>query len=436
MLIIKTDIPDTRWLQYLVDEFAHINGALFPIKIVPIDSQEASSAVLYYSSAVQDGFCIYAHTQSYLCDTIKFIKPDLFVMKGSDTSEPFTIPYDLFWNAFVFLSRYEEFVSERSGKFIHSYSLYHPRLDKQSFEIPVVNSMFNELEEKLQEFFPQLLFEQKTSSHIELSHDVDYINKTLQLRLKQTLFNGYNLLKLVGHPSKFLTKFKQMISFAFSSPSYWCFDYWKELEISKGVRSTFFIYVKIGRKNFRSWLIDPSYAIAENVHLQEKLKELVRDGFEIGLHGSYNSAIDQDQLEKEKKILEQVLEQPIVKSRQHWLNYEEMTTPYIHEELFEYDSTIGWNDRMGFRSGIASAYHPYDHINQKPFKYLIVPQVIMDSHLYDYNDPSSDMNFAKAILERARFNAKNIRISISWHQRVCSPDYNWHKSYEELLNAI
>jgi peptidoglycan/xylan/chitin deacetylase (PgdA/CDA1 family) len=222
----------------------------------------------------------------------------------------------------------------------------------------------------------------------------------------------------------------------FQNPSYWCFDYWKELENAHNRKSIFYIYVKNGKNSFKSWLINPSYDIYRNIKLQNKLKELYKEGFEIGLHGSYESAKDFQKLKEEKEILEKVLGIKIIKTRQHWLNYFENITPKIHEEFFEYDSTLGWNDRIGFRSGSASLYNPYNFDEQKAFKYQIIPQVIMDSNVYDYANNENIFLKAKEIIQKAKDVSKTTNISISWHQRVSSNDYNWHKFYEEILIAF
>ena len=196
------------------------------------------------------------------------------------------------------------------------------------------------------------------------------------------------------------------------------------------------MYVKCKSRSFRSWLIDPSYDIKNNVKLQKKLIDLYKCGFQIGLHGSYNSAINCNQLQYEKDELERILGIKIVKTRQHWLNYSEDTTPDIHNRLFLFDSTLGWNDRMGFRSGIASMYNPYDFKNKKAYDYEVIPQVIMDSNIYDYGLKQDVFNAAKLVLNRSKKFSKTTCVSISWHQRVCSSDYNWHLFYEELLSAF
>jgi hypothetical protein len=185
-----------------------------------------------------------------------------------------------------------------------------------------------------------------------------------------------------------------------------------------------------GSKNLRAWLIDPSYDVAHNRKLQDKLKYLRSEGFHIGLHGSFNSAEYGEKLKKEKSILEEAIGSEVKKTRQHWLHFEERKTPFFHERLFETDSTIGWNDRAGFRAGTASAYHPYNHQENRPFSYTEIPFVLMDSHIYDYRS-ASESEALKLLDDLRKY--KNAHISICWHARTCSSDYNWHPGYEKIL---
>jgi len=437
MLYVVTDLSDVRWLQYILDEFSRINLALFPIQICDIHQQrEMGGDVVYYVKEIMPGVCIpnRAHVQPN--GKTEELSHEMFVLEGTaDEDARYACKYDLFWNAFVFLSRLEEYRSEIRGKKIRSYSFNHPRREKSTFEIPVVNHLFNELERLIRNNFQALPFGQKEKPVIEYSHDVDYIQKMPQLRLKQTCFNVFNTIKSVKRPFQFAKGVKRTASFLFSNPSYWCFDYWEELEKRANVRSVFYVYAKAGKKNLKSWLLDPSYDIAKNIDLQNTLKGLIQEGFEIGLHGSFYSATDRERLSKERIVLEESIGIEVDKVRQHWLRYEEGITPYLHNEFFKYDSTLGWNDHMGFRSGIASRYRPYDHKNRQAFDYMVTPQVVMDANIYDYGANGAEELEKKAVrmLQILR-QVKSTHISVSWHQRVCSTDYNWQILYEKILN--
>jgi len=435
MLNIVTDLQDIEWLVYILEEFSRINRAEFTIQIISQKSSTTSTHVIEYGVEASESVCI--PNRSYVQPDGKIIKisRNLFIVQGTEGKDSrFACNYDLFWNAFVFLSRLEEYQIEKKGKKIRSYSFNHPIKDKSAFDIPIVNFYFNELEEIIKIKFPNLPFGQKQKPIIEYSHDVDYIQKTFQLRLKQAVFNSFNAFKSLFTPSSFVRQVNRALSFFISNPSCWCFDYWEDLEKRAAIRSVFYVYAKIEKPNLKSWLIDPSYDITNNVRLQKKLRHLIYEGFEVGLHGSFYSAADEERLSKEKAVLEKSIGTKIRKVRQHWLNYEEATTPIIHNKLFEYDSTIGWNDRMGFRSGIAGRYRPYDHKNKKPFGYMITPQVIMDSNIYDYGAQHIENMSKKAmdILTGLRLH-KQPHISISWHQRVCNSDHEWHELYKQII---
>jgi len=438
MISIKTNLKNTNWLKYIIEQFKNINLTNFEIEVIDIEEKEKFPNVIFYTDTYkQNSLNIFNSNEVLPNGKIEYLGKDLYVLENTNTQDNnFELNYDIFWNAFVFLSRYEEFLSEKDGKNIYSYSLNHSRVDKYSFDIPIVNILFNELEDFLKSNFSDLDFGKSQKPVIDLSHDVDYINKTIQLRLKQTVFNCFNTIKSITQPKKFFKNLTKTLKFAFSNPSYWCFDYWQNLEKKCNKTSTFYIYVKNGSKNFKSWLIDPSYDIKTNIKLQNKLKELHKDGFQIGLHGSYESAKDFNRLKEEKEILEQTLGIKITKTRQHWLNYFETITPSFHENLFKFDSTLAWNDKIGFRSGCANLYKPYDFKNDKAYDHQVIPQIIMDSNVYDYTDDEEIFQKAKNMIKMSKEVSKTTHISISWHQRVCNSDYNWHLFYEEILNGI
>jgi hypothetical protein len=183
--------------------------------------------------------------------------------------------------------------------------------------------------------------------------------------------------------------------------------------------------------------MDPSYNIHSNAKLKDQVKAMLADGFQFGLHGSYKSATSSSLLLEEKTTLEETIGSHINKTRQHWLNYEERVTPAAHSKLFEIDATIGWNDEIGFRAGCASLYHPFNHQEQKAFNHMEIPLVIMDSTIYDYSslNTESELRRAMKLLEGLK-DVKNSHVAISWHQRVCNSDYNWHTGYEQLIEIM
>ncbi|TAN42061.1 MAG: hypothetical protein EPN22_13480 [Nitrospirae bacterium] len=440
MRIIIISESTYPWLRYIWEQFSSINLLLTKYEFTTYNGSKVLGNLNEGSFLVE-----YAETQQYsnsffiplsnkfATDDYVWVKDDLPVYKGTITHDG---DYDLLYNAFVHLSRLEEWKSEKCGNFIGSYSSQHPRKNKVIWRIPVVNHLFNELEKRLKRIFPRVRFDRGTKPVIEFSHDVDYLEKTVQLRLKQTAFDFFNAGKrLIKRDLRgTFSKIKKGIGFAINKSDYWCFDYWERLESEFNIKSVYYFFAMAGvrkRYDLKQWLIDPSYNISNNKRLKEKCKELMGKGNRIGLHGSYNSAMEEDLFIKEKEALENAIAHKVSKTRQHWLNYYESKTPYIHERAgIEEDSTIGFNDISGFRSGVASMYYPYDHGRQRPFSFKVIPLVVMDSHLYDYsnNNDTADLNWLLDNMNKV----KKFFVSVNWHQRVISPDYNWADSFSKI----
>ena len=127
---------------------------------------------------------------------------------------------------------------------------------------------------------------------------------------------------------------ERVFNFPFSKSNYWNFDYWQEVESRYKFKSIFYVYSKI-KFGLRQIILDPSYDISINNKLIEKLIEIKKEGWHIGLHGSFYSYNNFNLMKAEKNQLEDKLKFEINKNRQHWLNYDERLTQKFHQELFE-----------------------------------------------------------------------------------------------------
>lgn len=429
-LKIFTDSKNILWLQYLMDEFCRIERAKFTIKVYEFNEKyyDRKNVLLYLRNSFSDIY--YCNHESCIIDkNTSFIDVNGFqIIEGSSSKEKYKMHYDLFWNAFYILSRKHEYDIFSKNSNIRSYSNKTKINCNYKWEIPHVNLMFIELKKFLVDNFHNLSFLLGKNPILELSHDLDYINKTPALLLKQSVFNFYNA--LINVSSK---KFIDSIKFIVTKSDYWNFDFWMDLENHYNKKSTFYVYSRVNN-GIKELILDPSYSVYKNMKLKEKLIDMHNYGWQIGLHGSYFSHSNYGLLKDEHDLLQNTLNLEIKKNRQHWLCYNEKVTPFIHEKLFEIDSTLGWNDRIGFRAGIASRYRPYNHRDNKPFKHFEIPQVVMDSNIYDYGSSKSAQIISEAarLLDKCK-EIKNTEISISWHPRTSSKDYNWSNGYEYLL---
>ncbi len=184
-------------------------------------------------------------------------------------------------------------------------------------------------------------------------------------------------------------------------------------------------------------MIDPSYSIATHPHLKQQLQKMYAEGWTIGLHQSFNAWADAEQMQQERQRLEEALGFTITSCRQHWLRFSWKKTWQSQQKAgFVLDSTLGFNDRPGFRTGSALQYRPWCFSSGGSQNLQVLPMVLMDSHLYDYGNLSdSDLNTQIAYWVDEIY-AVHGTASVIWHQRVMSNDYGWATGYEKLLSMI
>jgi peptidoglycan/xylan/chitin deacetylase (PgdA/CDA1 family) len=249
-----------------------------------------------------------------------------------------------------------------------------------------------------------------------LSHDVDRVRKTYQF------FTHFIIERRLYHLSSLFLK---------PNP-YWCFEKIMDIERKYDVRSTFFFLKETKKLEIfhRSTYIHSlgRYDFKEPA-VSQMIKTLDEDGWEIGLHGSYDSYKNKDLLLKEKKELETVLGKPVIGIRQHFLNLEIPKTWEFQKSIgFRYDATFGYKDKIGYRDERCLPFQPFnDH-------FLIIPLIVMDGTAFSrYKDDTSRWDAIKELINYAEKNSG--LISFLWHQRVFNekefPD--WSTLYERII---
>lgn len=208
-----------------------------------------------------------------------------------------------------------------------------------------------------------------------LSHDIDRIHKSYQYISKplRSLRSG-NVKQFV----------KRLFSFIYVRNPYWGFDKIIEIENKYKVKSTHFILnesIKV------SWLKLNTYKLALGRYkiTNQKLRDIIlfldNNGWEIGLHGSYNSYDSIELLKNEKKVLEEIVEHPVIGIRQHYLNLSDKTWELQSKAGFLYDSSFGFTEDIGYKDDKVTPFFPL----QGSF-FCEIPQVIMDFPFVNIED--------------------------------------------------
>jgi len=241
----------------------------------------------------------------------------------------------------------------------------------------------------------------KKEFHVCLSHDVDRTKKTFQF-----LTHFLRSLK-----NRQLGTAIYQIESVFQKSHYWCFDKVIEAEHKLGLKSTFFFLNET--YPFRplvlsSWRLSLGYYNMLDSKLKMVIRELDRQGWEVGLHGSYLSFKDLDLLKKEKSDLEGIIGHPVLGVRQHYLNLDSHTWELQAEAGFFYDASFGFTRDIGFKE---NRFQPFKPIPNRNF--YVMPLALMDGCVMRKRNP-----LAEAINVINLAEEKGACLVLNWHQRM------------------
>ncbi len=222
-----------------------------------------------------------------------------------------------------------------------------------------------------------------------LTHDVDAVSlyslkQSLRSR-KAQLLNGVGAFqKVMSLVSVGIDLARAGIRSGQKDPLH-CYERWLEVEKEVDAHSTFFFWPGLSAVTKR-YHTDCTYELYDSVvfdnqrcTVAEMIREIDRQGWEIGLHPSWYSFDDADELKRQKETLENALGHEIVSVRQHYLHYDIRVTPAVQAEAgFKYDSTLGFNDNIGFRFGTCYPWNLYDLKIKKRLPIKEIPLIIQD----------------------------------------------------------
>jgi hypothetical protein len=216
-------------------------------------------------------------------------------------------------------------------------------------------------------------------------------------------------------------------------------DFWHDfddryLKLEKDLPSTFFL---IPRKNYagkRVAGLAPALRAAryEAKELADTIFRLRTAGREIGLHGIdawLDSSLGREELQ-EIRGLTGVAE---IGVRMHWLYYNEKSPAMLEKADATYDSTIGFNETVGYRAGTTQAYKPLE-----AERLLELPLHAMDTSLFYLSYLGLSPRKASTRLRKMTDNVVQFGgcLTVNWHDRSLAPERFWGGCYLELIQDM
>jgi hypothetical protein len=251
-----------------------------------------------------------------------------------------------------------------------------------------------------------------------LSHDVDMLFKWRFRSAVKLLLNSPGYM-LSFQLRKFVSLWRELISKVCGGNDPWfLIDEMMELEKQHGVFSTFLFLTESHDTHTYRYHLD-------RIQIRSLLERIRENGFEVGLHAGWHSFLNRDCLKNEFLELERINGKSSNIVRQHWLRFDIEQTWRDQERCgFNLDSTLGFNDRAGYRAGTSLPFNPWMLHEQRSMELLEIPLVLMDSQLYDEQEMSLEngLECSNSLIDITR-RSRGL-LTINWHPHtLCLKDF-------------
>lgn len=359
------------------------------------------------------------------CDTPSYGSPEVRWFEGLPTAFEHDLPADLpffLWDwLFYLISRYEEygfFTPDAHGRFSAAQSL----AQRANFlHLPVVDLWVQRLFLVIQKYYPT--FQQPHRDYrITPTFDIDYAYS----------FLGKGFVRQTGAFLRHLFRadfstLRQQVAvwLRLQRDPYDTFDFLEEWQARTGAQPIFF------------WLVGNYGEYDKNCSFYYKpfqqLVKTIAQRCEIGWHPSYqsNSALAIARLERDR--LSDLLQKPILRSRQHFLrlNFPETYRRLIQLGIRE-EHSMGYADATGFRASTSTPFYWFDLDKNEATDLRIVPFVWMDVTLHTYLKLSPEEAYSDIHRLREQIRAVGGEVTYIWHNNSLSEQGSW-KGWRGLL---
>jgi peptidoglycan/xylan/chitin deacetylase (PgdA/CDA1 family) len=221
-----------------------------------------------------------------------------------------------------------------------------------------------------------------------------------------------------------------------------CYERWLELESRYDATSTFFF---MPDENTNPHATDNAYRYDDIIRFDSKecrvadfIRALDERGWEIGLHPTWYTFDNTAELNRQKRQIDNVLDHDVRTVRQHYLHYHPARTPRVHEAAgFEFDSTIGFNNHVGFRYGTSWPFQCYDIEADEQLSIVEVPLTAQDGPFFAPSALGADADLAFEYVQHLTENVRAVGgvLTLNWHPSTIANDRRF-EFYERALSYL
>jgi hypothetical protein len=216
-------------------------------------------------------------------------------------------------------------------------------------------------------------------------------------------------------------------------------DFWRDfadryLVFEQGLPSTFFVIPFKNRPGKTANGSAPSFrgAAYGAQDIADLIQKLVSAGQEVSLHG-IDAWIDSGDGRRELEEIRGLTGTADSGVRMHWLYYDQNSPATLEKAGAAYDSTIGYNQTVGYRAGTTQVYKPLS-----TNRLLELPLHVMDTALFYPGYLNLSRQQAGALCGKLMDNAAQFggAFTVNWHDRSLAPERLWGGSYGDLIQGL
>jgi hypothetical protein len=166
--------------------------------------------------------------------------------------------------------------------------------------------------------------------------------------------------------------------------------------------------------------------------IKDALRRIKAEGCEVALHG-IDAWCDLEAGCKEVNEVRELIDEAEIGVRMHWLFYDDKSPLVLEKAGASYDSTIGYRETIGFRSGTTQVYKPIE-----AERILELPMHVMDTSLFyraylGFSQQEAEVRVREMIAAVSEFGGC---LTVNWHDRSLAPERNWNSCYRTLLKEL
>jgi hypothetical protein len=344
---------------------------------------------------------------------------------------------DVLGSAFFMLTRYEEVVvgaRDVYGRFPATSSVAY----REGFVgAPIVDAYVDLMWSALRRLWPRLE-RRPRSFRLALTHDVDdplaSLGRTAP-RLARQLAADALIRRDPALAAQRVRSWAALRRGDYRLDPYNTFDFLMDVSERHGIAGAFYFLAteEASTRNGPYTLEHPwARSLIATIH---------RRGHEIGYHAGFDTYRDAERTGEEFRRLRTAASEIGVSQsrwggRQHYLRWESPTTWANWEQAgLDYDSTVGFADKVGFRVGTCHEFPTFHVRERRTLRLRERPLLVMDRTLFDYMQLSAEAA-QDAVLEVARECRRAAgTLTLLWHNSTL-PMAKQRRWYEALVEAL